>query len=341
VLEGIAGLLLISVLMSTVIGVIVLVIVYIAKESVSFDFSDLARRTTVCQRIGGEASTPITQTSQLRRMLEATSILGVWMVVGFVLKLEANTYLLLGVPITVGFQLLVRKQPLRAMWVRSAPRLDIARLNVSAKLVGLVFAGANLVFLCEYYLTSHSLIFVLYELVAICGTIPLAYAFHNFTKQMIRPLLMCLATTGTVVVGFDTVAYLLRVFELHTAPPVTVDGFLYVWVVSMAQYLPVVFLLEEGWFRGVFDSHIYHLGEKQPNLTALYVSLLWGAWHFPIVYTPAVGLVGGITILVVLMVFQGLVGYFLSIYWRRTGNLLVPGSVHAFVDSVRNGLGLL
>jgi membrane protease YdiL (CAAX protease family) len=31
-------------------------------------------------------------------------------------------------------------------------------------------------------------------------------------------------------------------------------------------------------------------------------------------------------------------GIFLSIYWRRSGNLAVPGVTHAVSDSVRNVL---
>jgi membrane protease YdiL (CAAX protease family) len=99
-----------------------------------------------------------------------------------------------------------------------------------------------------------------------------------------------------------------------------------------------VFVIEEVWFRGGFDSHIYHLGEGNADLTAVYVSLLWGAWHFPITYTSSDSLTAGITLVVDLLLVQGAIGYFLSIYWRKSGNLIVPGSVHAFVDSIRNGL---
>jgi len=276
--------------------------------------------------------------SQLRRILEATALLAFWIAVGSVFKLEGNIYLLLGVPLTVGFQLIVRKEPLRALWVRNAPTLNMASFNAPAKLIGLIFAVGNTLILYEGYVANHSLIFLLYELVAICGTIPLAYSFHNFTRQMLRPFMMCLATAGGIAVGFNVAAYLLRVFALHVAQPVSVTAFLTIWLVSLVEYLPVLFLVEEVWFRGAFDSHVYHFGEKYPNLTALYVSLLWGAWHFPILYTPQMGLTAGITTLVFLLLFQGTVGYFLSIYWRKTGNLLVTGSVHAFADAVRNGL---
>jgi len=167
----------------------------------------------------------------------------------------------------------------------------------AAQLVAIAFAIANMVILYEYYFASHSWILVLSELVAIVGTIPLAYAVHNFTRQMIRPLLLCLATAGSVTVGLDMTLYLSGVFEQHSMAPVTLGGFVIIWIVSIVQYLPVVFLLEEVWFRGAFDSHIYHLGEKHPNLTAIYVSLLWGAWHFPIVYTPSMGLNANIGVL--------------------------------------------
>jgi hypothetical protein len=48
------------------------------------------------------------------------------MALGWALKLDANQYLLLCVPLTAWFQLLVRRGPIRALWVRDAPPL---RLN--------------------------------------------------------------------------------------------------------------------------------------------------------------------------------------------------------------------
>src|SRR5260370_36312211 len=43
------------------------------------------------------------------------------MALGWLLHLGPNPYLLLGVPITLAFQLLIRRQPLLALWVREAP----------------------------------------------------------------------------------------------------------------------------------------------------------------------------------------------------------------------------
>src|SRR5437879_1142783 len=56
-----------------------------------------------------------------RRYAEALVCVAAWMAAGWRLHLDANQYLLLGVPITLLFQLLVRRQPVRALWVREAP----------------------------------------------------------------------------------------------------------------------------------------------------------------------------------------------------------------------------
>src|SRR5262249_11223195 len=45
---------------------------------------------------------------------------GVWTALGLALHLDANQYLLLGVPLTVAFQLWVARRPLHELWVRPA-----------------------------------------------------------------------------------------------------------------------------------------------------------------------------------------------------------------------------
>ena len=60
-------------------------------------------------------------TTQTQRLIEVTLAVGLWMALGIVLHLSVFTYLLLGLPLTAAFQLGVRRQPLRALWVREAP----------------------------------------------------------------------------------------------------------------------------------------------------------------------------------------------------------------------------
>jgi membrane protease YdiL (CAAX protease family) len=98
----------------------------------------------------------------------------------------------------------------------------------------------------------------------------------------------------------------------------------------MLLYFPAVFLLEEVVFRGALDSHLQREGERYGALTAIYVSLLWALWHIPVAGgEPVIGLI----------LVMGTVGPFLSLWWRRSGNLAVSGGTHTFIDSVRNAVG--
>jgi membrane protease YdiL (CAAX protease family) len=62
-----------------------------------------------------------TKTARLRRIVEVVVFVALWMGIGLRFRLDANAYLLLGIPLTAFFQLAVRRKPIRALWVRSAP----------------------------------------------------------------------------------------------------------------------------------------------------------------------------------------------------------------------------
>jgi len=62
----------------------------------------------------------VVATTQTQRMLKVTAVVALWTALGIVLRLSTNAYLLLGVPLTAAFQWGVRRQPLRALWVREA-----------------------------------------------------------------------------------------------------------------------------------------------------------------------------------------------------------------------------
>src|SRR5262249_34539939 len=59
-------------------------------------------------------------TSAVRLHLECVAFVGVWMACGWILPVNANEYLLLGVPLLAVFQLVVRRRPLAELWVRDA-----------------------------------------------------------------------------------------------------------------------------------------------------------------------------------------------------------------------------
>jgi hypothetical protein len=64
---------------------------------------------------------------QIERRLVIVAFVALWMALGWLLKLDGNAYLLLGVPLTAGFQILVARRPIRALWVRNAPRFRVDR----------------------------------------------------------------------------------------------------------------------------------------------------------------------------------------------------------------------
>src|SRR3954463_8739884 len=76
---------------------------------------------------------------RLRRTLTCIAFVGLWMGLGFALHLQAEVYLLIGVPLTLAFQLLVARAPLASLWVRGASRL---RLDRSGVLVAMGLGGA-------------------------------------------------------------------------------------------------------------------------------------------------------------------------------------------------------
>ena len=114
-----------------------------------------------------------------------------------------------------------------------------------------------------------------------------------------------------------------------------------VGIESLLLCVLALFLMEEVAFRGAIDSHVRPAGERYGIgatvygiASAIVVSVLWGIWHYPI--TPHASVIEGVAEVLPLQVA---VGPLLSLFWRRSGNLMVPGFVHATIDSFRNALG--
>jgi membrane protease YdiL (CAAX protease family) len=102
---------------------------------------------------------------------------------------------------------------------------------------------------------------------------------------------------------------------------------------ELVVFVPTMCVLEEVSFRGLLDSHIQHPGDGRGWLSAAYLSALWGIWHLPIIDTRGESLAGLILLMLAAHVPFGIV---MSFYWRRTGNLLVPGAAHTVLDAVRD-----
>jgi membrane protease YdiL (CAAX protease family) len=258
----------------------------------------------------------------LLRYVQVLLFVGVWAGLGVGLRLDANAYLLIGVPLTLGFQVLIRRRPLRELWVRDGAAFRLGRAGVIVALGLVVVPGMFLV----DALRHHKWIPAVWAMAAVVGAVAAAFSVTRFTRATVRQLLLCLATAGTAGVVMMGGAAIARSVVLHQAiHPSAMAG-----VESLLVYFPVTFVLEEVTFRGVIDAHLQPSSGRWTS--ALFVSALWGLWHWPVV--PEAGWATALQLIVV----HTIIGVPLSIFWRRSGNLAVPGFTHAFIDAVRNAL---
>ena len=276
--------------------------------------------------------------NQCQRCVQVVALVGIWMAIGWLFHLDANSYLVIGVPLVVAFQLFVRKKPLVTLWVRDAERF---RLNVWGIVLGLALAVLPAVRLIQ---TSRQADWpshtpeILWYLCCIIGAFGAAFGFSHFTKQTWKDLGFCAGTAGiigclTMLLGFLT---RLAVKSMHHTPVIFTWVNVLAGLQSFVLYVPVCFVLEEVVFRGAIDSHVFQPGDSGQWWTAFFVSTLWGWWHLPI--AGGKGITQLLTLIVLLPCIHIAVGVFLSLSWRRSGNLAVPATVHAFIDAVRNML---
>ncbi|MCB0909209.1 MAG: CPBP family intramembrane metalloprotease [Nocardioidaceae bacterium] len=277
---------------------------------------------------GGAGRWAAASSSTVRRPYsEAALFVGVWVLLGFGLRLGSDAYLLLGVPLTVAFQIGVRRRPLRELWVRGAPHFSLDGR-------GWLWAGA--LALAPAWHVARSLqegawISTGWWSCGVIGAGLAAFAVRSSTvgavlRSALRPTLI--GTVGMAV--FYGSAHIVAGSSLD---PLVLIGTIATYV---AFYFPVTFVLEEVTFRGCLDTHVDRGSNERGS--ALFVSALWGLWHLPVA--------GGLPLpllVLELLAWHILVGMPLSRAWRRGGNLAAPALAHATIDAVRNafmvGLG--
>jgi membrane protease YdiL (CAAX protease family) len=259
-----------------------------------------------------------------RRAIEAVGFVAVWVVLGYALPVSSESYLLLGVPLTVWFQLFVRRRPLRELWVH-----DKATTTFGGR--GILLAG-TLALTPAYFgfqaLDSGSWSLVGWWLAALVGAGSAAFAVRSSSI----PAVLRSAAVPTAI-GAGAMALGLGGIHLVDAAPVDLLALVGTVAKYLAVYFPLTFILEEVTFRGALDSHVHRSGEPRGLLSAVLVSVLWGLWHLPVA--------GGLSVPLLvpeLIAWHTLVGVPLSLAWRRSGNLGGPGLAHAAIDAVRNGL---
>jgi membrane protease YdiL (CAAX protease family) len=273
--------------------------------------------------------------SRLRRCLEAAILVAIVIAIGLALDMAVFAYVAMSFPAAVAFQLWVRRRPLHEMWVRRGPPLSGSTL---IPWLAVLFAIPPAISLITQTEPSSQ---VIWTLVVIAGSVPASYVVRQRGPDTLRYVVLCLATAGLVGALLLTINDLVDIVEdlakakSNFLPVGESDAvafgksFIVLW--------PGYYMIEEVLFRGVIDSHVHHEGERKWLLSAIFVSLLWGAWHLPVILSISPDASAPVVI-ANMFVLQGLVGPFLSYWWRRSGNLLVPAVTHDFLDSLRNAI---
>jgi membrane protease YdiL (CAAX protease family) len=273
----------------------------------------------------GTTRTSAPAAHRTRRLLEGAAFVVSWIALGYLLPVDANAYLLLGVPLTAAFQLLVRRRPLRELWVCDATSFRLGRRG--AVLVALL-AVTPAIALVQTLAAGGGVAATWWALCAVAGAVPAAFALRNAPFRTTLRAAVPATLVGSLLMALSGGAALVAAGKSLTV------GMLGAGLQSALLYLPVVFVLEEVAFRGALDAHVHHSGERRGLPSAVLVSVLWGLWHLPLANAAVPLWVS----LVQLLVVHGVVGVLLSYAWRRTGSLAAPGLAHAAIDGVRNGL---
>lgn len=268
--------------------------------------------------------------SRHRRVAEAIAFVAVWMSAGYLLPLSSDGYLLLGIPLTFAFQLLVRRRPLRELYAAGTARFALDRRGAAL--------AAVLAVVPAYFATRAAAAgewtSLGWYLAATAGAVAAAFSVRaGSVLGTVRSAALPIA------VGASGMALAYGIVHLATGAALPTGAAVVALVKYTALYFPATFLLEEVAFRGAVDAHVHHPGEGNGWASAVLVSALWGLWHLPVASDHGFPFP---LLVLQLVVVHVVLGVGLSFAWRRTRNLGGPALAHAVIDAVRNAamLGL-
>ena len=266
-----------------------------------------------------------------RKYIEVLMFVIVWMAFGWIFHLDANAYLLLGVPLVVLFQLLIGRRPLRNLWVRDATSFRLGLIGVVLATLLILAPGYDLFFVA---LPKKLWVVALWLVCAMAGAVFAAFAFCRQRASAARRGLP--SFVAAVLIGIGIMAATALATHHSMGFPLPKLVFL---LKQFLLYFTVLFALEEVAFRGALDSHMYQprsagQASNSPWLSAIFVSALWGIWHLPTVPVPSAPAFAAA--MPALIIIHTLVGVPLSFCWRASGTLVLPAAAHALVDAYRN-----
>jgi membrane protease YdiL (CAAX protease family) len=248
----------------------------------------------------------------------------VYIALGYVFQLNAQAYLLSGIPLTVFFQLVIAKQPIHKLWMRNEEKFT---MNPTALLIAIglmVWPTYKIIHSIEA--GNFTLVSLAYDLATLSGAFAAGFAFSRLTKKTIKELFICL---GIVLLIKGITIIIILIWAKPGEHPDYITG-----ITSLLTYIPIAFIVEEVVFRGMLDSYIYSSQKSAGIWPVFFISALWALWHLPLSSSNETILF----ISIAALINTGIWGIPLSVFWRRTGNLAVPVFSHAFIDAIRDAL---
>ena len=266
-----------------------------------------------------------------RKYLEVLAFVALWMAAGWLFHLSPDAYLLVGVPFVVLFQLLIRRQPLRYLWVREATSFRLGRIGLALAGILILVPGYELGVVA---LPKELWIVSLWLSCAVAGAVLAAFALQEQRASALRRGLP--GFVAAIVIGVAIMAAGALTRHHSVGFPFSKLFFL---LKQFLLYFTVSFVLEEVVFRGALDSHLYQRRDNGPAtgspwLSAIFVSALWGVWHLPTLSIPSPSQIVSASLF--LIIIHTLVGVPLSLSWRDSGTLVLPATAHALIDAYRN-----
>jgi membrane protease YdiL (CAAX protease family) len=275
----------------------------------------------------------IVSAGSFRRYLEAAVFVAVWMLCGWLFRLEDNLYQFLGVPLLVLFQLGVRRRRLSELWLRD-PEQPL-RLDRWAVALALVFSVVP-AFVLTQMLSRVPWIESAYGLCVVAGSIAAGLTIRSQSVSTLRRGLPFFGLT--LLIGFALMVLLALLLGLSPVPSLTRAPLI---IRDILVLFAVTFVLEEVAFRGGLDTHVFPYGIEAKSrarvwVSAIFVSLLWAIWHIPPQFLYGEGTFA--EVLTTNLIVEILIGVPLSFTWRKSGSLVLPALAHALIDAYRNSL---
>src|ERR1017187_4205682 len=266
-----------------------------------------------------------------RKYIEVLAFVAVWMAAGWIFRLDANAYLLLGVPLVALFQLFIRRQPLQKLWARDATSFRLGLVGIVLAALFILAPGYDLVIVA---LPKRLWVVALWLLCALAGAVFAAFALRQQHASATRRGLRGFIAAVLIGVAIMAAGALARHHSIGFPLPK-----LFFLLKQFLLYFAVSFALEEVAFRGALDSHVYQPRSNgqaigSPWLSAIFVSALWGVCHLPTLSIPSAPAFAAA--IPALIIVHTLVGVPLSFCWRASGTLVLPAAAHALIDAYRN-----